>query len=139
MRGSRSLMLALIAALILLLTACGGSALPTPTLRPADSALPAYQIAVRGEPEPHTVGDASLVVIVMTGSGTPATGLTVSARGDMTHAGMAPVLGEGTEGDPGVYTIPWQWTMAGDWIVDVTVRAADGTEVTQTVNVTVES
>lgn len=139
MRLTRSLTIVLTIALMLLLAACGGTATPTPTVIPAGSGETGYQTSVQFSPGTLTVGSAALIVTVTTGDGAPAAGLTVSARGDMRHAGMPPVLGEATEDDPGVYTIPWEWTMAGDWLVDVTVRAADGGEVVQTINVQVES
>lgn len=139
MRLSRSLIAALTVALMLLLAGCGGSATPTPIVIPVEPTEPSYIVMVRSDPFPYAVGSATLIVTVTTGDDSPVTGLTVSARGDMTHAGMAPVLGDGTEGDPGVYSIPWEWTMAGDWLIDITLRAPDGTEVVQTIDAMVES
>ena len=55
----------------------------------------------------------------------------MAARGDMSHAGMAPVIASSEDDADGVYRIPFEWTMAGDWFVDVTVTLADGREVVQ--------
>lgn len=135
----RRLIITLFAAVLLLLAGCRDSGQPTPTAASNALTSAAWQVDVHGEPFPNTVGDATLIVTVTEGAeNVPATGLTVSARGDMNHAGMAPVLAEATEGDPGVYTIPWQWTMSGDWTVDFTLRSPDGGEAVQTIAVTVE-
>ena len=73
---------------------------------------------------------------------TPLTDATVTLEGNMNHAGMAPVIGEPVQdsadgASDGVYTIPFQFSMLGDWIITVKVELADGTETTQDVNVTV--
>ena len=106
---------------------------------PIEPTVPPWQISVQSDPYPYAVGNATLIVTVSQGDqNEPVPGLTVSARGDMNHGGMAPVLADGVESDPGVYRIPWEWTMAGDWLVDVTLRSAEGAEVTQTVDIRVE-
>ena len=138
MRRSRSLIVTPILIVMLLLTACGGAATPTPTVIPAGAGESGLQISVQFDPDPAVTGTSALIVTITGADGSPAAGLAVAARGDMTHAGMAPQLGEGVEGEPGVYTIPWEWTMAGDWLLDVTARAADGSETTQTLDVAVE-
>lgn len=138
MRRSRSVIVAPILIVMLLLTACGGAVTPTPTVIPAGSGEFGLRISVQFDPDPAMTGASTLMVAITGADGSPATGLTVSARGDMTHAGMAPQLGEGVESEPGVYTVPWEWTMAGDWLLDVTARAADGSETTQTLEVVVE-
>lgn len=127
-------------ALLAVLTACGAADTPTPIVIPIEPTVPPWQLTVQTDPFPQVVGPATLIVTVTTGEqASPVTGLTVSARGNMTHAGMAPVVAEGVEGDPGVYRVPWEWTMAGDWFVDFTLRSTEGAEVTQTVNVQVAS
>lgn len=83
-------------------------------------------------PEDPTVGEAELLVTVTDGEGNPIDDATVSVRGDMSHAGMVPVLGDVEGGENGVYSIPFEWTMAGDWTVEVTVELADGTTANQT-------
>ncbi len=46
---------------------------------------------------------------------------TLSIRGDMDHAGMAPVLAEAESAAEGVFSIPFEWTMGGSWIVEATL------------------
>ena len=136
----RALIVVFTIALLAGLAACGPGATPTPVVIPIEPTVPPWTMQVQSDPYPQVTGPAALIVTVTTGGEqtSPVAGLTVSARGSMTHAGMAPVVAEGVEGDPGVYRIPWEWTMAGDWFVDVTLRSPEGAEVTQTVNVQVE-
>lgn len=101
---------------------------------------PDLTIDLRIDPEPPAMGEATLLVTLATIGGEPVTGAAVSVRGDMDHAGMVPVLGSAEETDePGVYSVPFEWTMGGDWIVTVTVTQADGEVGTEDFNLTVSS
>lgn len=72
------------------------------------------------------VGDATLLVTVTDEDGTPINDATVSVRGDMTHAGMVPVIPDPvTTAEDGVYSIPFEFTMGGDWIITVDVTLAN--------------
>lgn len=84
-------------------------------------------ITLTADPNPAAVGDASLLVTLRDSADTPIENATVRVKGDMTHAGMEPVLGEVVGGSYGIYSVPFEWTMAGDWIVTVEVETADGT------------
>jgi len=53
----------------------------------------------------------------------------IHVKGDMTHAGMIPILGETQNGENGLYKIPLEWTMGGDWVVQVQATLTDGTSV----------
>ena len=51
-------------------------------------------------------------------------GASVRVEGDMTHAGMVPVLAEAEGVGDGVYRADdMHFTMAGDWIITITVTA----------------
>ncbi|MCE7980397.1 MAG: copper chaperone PCu(A)C [Caldilinea sp. CFX5] len=72
----------------------------------------------------------------------PITDATVALEGNMNHAGMVPVLADPVRDDAdgatdGVYRLPFQFSMLGDWIVTVTATLADGTEATKDVEVIV--
>lgn len=84
------------------------------------------QIELNVSPEEPAVGDAELRVEVTDADGAPVDDATVSARGDMSHAGMQPVLAETEGGEDGVYVLPFEWTMGGDWFVDVTATRPNG-------------
>jgi hypothetical protein len=74
---------------------------------------------VEVRPEPIQVGEAELVLRMMDREGRPVEAAQVQVKGDMSHAGMVPVLGEAQEQGGGLYTVPFEWTMAGDWILTV--------------------
>jgi hypothetical protein len=72
------------------------------------------------------LGPSELIVRLVDGDGQPAAGAAVTVRGDMSHAGMVPVVESGeTDGD-GSYTTAYEWTMSGDWLVTVTFTLPDG-------------
>jgi hypothetical protein len=77
------------------------------------------------EPDPPTAGETTLIVTVKEQDGTPIDGATVAVHGDMDHEGMVPVDGESAKGTDGNYRVPFEWTMGGGWILDVTVTLPD--------------
>ncbi len=95
------------------------------------------QVDIALDTDTPTVGDANLLLTLTTDDGSPVEDASVSVRGDMTHAGMVPVLVDPvTDSTNGVYTIPIQFTMSGDWIFTVTIELANGdtTELEYTVD-----
>ena len=79
---------------------------------------------------------STLTVQINDETGQPVTDVTVSVEGNMTHAGMIPVLSEsvwdGADGsEDGAYTIPFEFTMFGDWIITAKIEQRDGTILTQ--------
>ncbi|MDZ4764688.1 MAG: FixH family protein [Chloroflexota bacterium] len=119
--------------LIFTLAGCRESLQATPT---PDSA--SARLDLRAEPDPPTSGDGTLMVTVTDAAGQPIDGASVSARGDMTHAGMSPTFGLAAGSTNGVYRIPFAWKMGGDWIVTVTAVLPDGTTLTGEYSFTVE-
>lgn len=122
--------------LILILVAasfagCRQTATPTP-----DASTQAASISVATTPDPPTTGDSTMTITV-TKDGAPLASAPVSVRGDMNHAGMKPVLADGTTGSDGTVAVPFNWSMGGDWIVTVTITLPDGSEVSQDFNYTV--
>lgn len=108
--------------LVLLSVLAGCRAAATPA--PQDEVELTVEIA--SEPENPQVGSATLLITVQDASGNPVSDATLAIRGDMSHAGMQPVLAEASDGENGVYRVPFEWTMSGDWIVEVTVTLASG-------------
>lgn len=77
-------------------------------------------------PYPPVVGPARLLVEVTDETGASVGDVVLAVKGDMTHAGMAPVLAESTGAVAGgSYEIPFEWTMAGDWVVTVEAQRGD--------------
>ncbi len=86
-------------------------------------------------PQPPVAGAAELTVAPATPDGSPIEGATVRLEGHMSHAGMAPVIADGTERRPGEYLIPFTFTMAGDWVLLVSIVERDGTRTQQRIDV----
>lgn len=72
------------------------------------------------EPDPPAVGETTLVITLTDADGTPIDGATVQVHGDMDHEGMISVDGESADSEAGIYRVPFEWTMGGGWILDVT-------------------
>ncbi len=88
---------------------------------------PDLQLDVSVSPTPPMVGPAQVVAFLTDTTGAPLTGAQVLIRGDMTHAGMSPVIDTAEEAGPGRYAVQdFRFTMAGDWILTVQASLEDG-------------
>jgi hypothetical protein len=72
------------------------------------------------------VGPNEIRLRLVDSAGNPLDNALLHARADMAHAGMVPVFAEGHSAGEGVYRLPLEWTMAGDWIVTVDAELPDG-------------
>lgn len=115
-----------------------------PTLLPAIFLLPIL-LGCRGEvdtgdsglslgvaisPTPPAVGPARLIITLEDSTGAPLEGAVIVVEGNMSHAGMAPVVDTAQAEDPGRYGVSaFGFTMAGDWILTVHASLPDGREV----------
>lgn len=116
----------------MLIAGCSRQSLqPTP--------IDGYSLALTVETQPVVVGPATLLVELRGPAGVPVEAAAVSARGDMTHAGMTPSLGEGEPLGEGRYRIPIEWTMGGDWQVTVSAVLPDGQRIERTFDLSVGS
>ena len=77
------------------------------------------------EPDPPAVGDSELIITVTREDGTPISDAAIAVHGDMDHEGMEPVDSNTSDGENGVYRVPFQWPMGGSWILNVTVTLPD--------------
>jgi hypothetical protein len=95
---------------------------------PSDGdADPRRPIAVALLERPARVGPAVVEVRPQL-DGAAVAGATVRVVGDMTHAGMLPVVAEAIDVGGGVYrTNDFLFDMAGDWVLSVDVTYPDGT------------
>jgi hypothetical protein len=75
------------------------------------------------------VGPGVLTVTLRDPAGRSVEGATLTVVGNMSHAGMVPVAGvvESSSGD--TYRVAMDWTMSGDWFVDLAFKTSDGTEI----------
>lgn len=83
------------------------------------------EIELAVEPDPPTAGDATLIITVKDAESKPIDDATVAVHGDMDHEGMIPADGESISGQNGMYHVPFEWTMGGGWILEVTVTLPD--------------
>lgn len=119
--AQRTLWLVLAVLVMVSLTGCQRASQQAP----ADQA-PEISAILAVDPEPALVGPATLSVQLSDANGAPIEGATVSLKGDMSHAGMQPMLADAAETAAGVYKAAWVWTMSGDWFVTATAKLPDG-------------
>lgn len=111
---------------------------------PDDGAVAAGRLpaGVQGRLEvsvPATIGPAPVTVYLLDGQD-GITGATVTVTGDMTHAGMVPVIARAEEVAPGEYVAQdFAFSMGGDWFLMANVGLADGTSFELNVPVSVSS
>ena len=106
--------------------------------RPADEA-PEVVMELTLDPDPPLFGRTSkLTIVLRDGDGAPIDHAFLSIKGDMTHAGMVPVIVETDSSQDGVYTTRFDWSMSGDWIVTITAELPDGRTVVRTFQLVVE-
>jgi hypothetical protein len=92
---------------------------------PAERADPNRSIEVTLLTTPARVGPAAVEVRLAT-AGSPVAGASVRVVGDMTHAGMVPVVANAVDLGAGVYrTEGFAFDMAGDWVITAEVRYPD--------------
>ncbi|MDE2635536.1 MAG: copper chaperone PCu(A)C [Chloroflexota bacterium] len=78
-------------------------------------------------------GETTLMLMVTDADGKPLSNPgTLSVRGDMNHAGMVPVFAEAEGATDGVFSLPFEWTMAGSWLVEASLTLPSGTVASET-------
>lgn len=86
------------------------------------------------------VGETTLLISVRDQDGNAiANPGSLNLRGDMDHAGMIPVFADASTSIEGVFTLPFQWTMAGGWILEASLQLDSGELVTQRFNLEIMS
>lgn len=88
-------------------------------------------------PEQPAVGPATLLFTLTDQTGQPIDKAEIEVEGNMTHAGMVPVAGRATPEGQGRYSVPFEWTMGGDWFLTVEITLADGTQAVREIPVSV--
>jgi hypothetical protein len=87
-----------------------------------------YSVTMVSEPAQPTVGPGVLTITLRDPAGNPMEGVELKVIGNMSHAGMTPVEGVLQSSAGGAYRVIMDWTMSGDWFVDVTFNINDGAE-----------
>ncbi|MGH2543521.1 MAG: FixH family protein, partial [Ardenticatenaceae bacterium] len=73
-------------------------------------------------PQELRLDDRTEIEIRIENGAAPMSGAQVRVEGNMSHAGMEPLVASATEVAPGTYVAILDWTMAGEW--SVTARAS---------------
>lgn len=82
------------------------------------------------------VGETAVLITITDADGNPVNDALVTVRGDMDHAGMQPVIPDAVATvTDGVYRIPFEFTMGGDWIIEANILLSNGVTVSETLNV----
>ena len=85
------------------------------------------------------MGESPISVFILDGA-EGVSGAEVEITGDMTHAGMVPVIVTAVESEAGLYLADdFAFTMAGDWIVTTEITLPDGKKLMDETKVTVSS
>lgn len=110
-------------------------AFATVSCRSIPASASAVQISMRLVTE-KKVGPAVVEAAVRGVDGQPLGGAKVTLRGDMNHAGMAPIMVQMREVSAGDYLADeFKFTMAGDWLLTIEVVPAKGEKVERTFSV----
>jgi hypothetical protein len=97
--------------------------------------LPDVEVEVAVEPQPPQIGPAVVLVTLTGATGQALADAQVELEGNMTHAGMVPVLAPAVEVEPGRYRAELEFTMGGDWYILVRAKLADGRSLEEKVDV----
>jgi hypothetical protein len=124
---SYSIATTLLALLLLALAGCGR----VQDARALNS-NPDVKVTLAAAPASPVANQASTLSISLAGADNQAIdGAQVQVEGNMSHAGMVPVLATAAPAGSGVYKATMTWTMAGDWVLTVKATLPDGRTVTR--------
>jgi hypothetical protein len=88
---------------------------------------PGLLLEVAISPTPPGVGPARLIITLRDTLGGPLEGAEIQVEGNMSHAGMTPVLDTAVAQGQGVYSVPdFSFTMAGEWFLTLIATLPDG-------------
>jgi len=86
-------------------------------------------------PHPPRVGSARISVELSDALKGPVSHASIIVEADMSHPGMSPVFSEAEEAAPGHYRAQVAFDMAGDWVVLLHIRLADGRRIERQIDV----
>jgi hypothetical protein len=102
-----------------------------------DDGVDDIQMELTVSPDPPATGPAQIEVILRDGDGEPLNGAELEIEGNMSHAGMQPVIVDASSGQGGRYVSDgFEFTMGGDWIITVRGSLPDGREIERSFDLT---
>jgi hypothetical protein len=87
---------------------------------------PALNVEFELAPQPPRMGPSVITLVVVDAEGKAINGAHVSIEGDMTHAGMGPIIAVAKEKGAGRYQAPFEFSMGGDWVIMAHVTLPSG-------------
>jgi hypothetical protein len=127
---SRFRLLNILLVFLLFLVGCGR--------RVSEDEAPELKVEMQIIPSPPNTGSTLLMIKIVGEEGVEIGDFMIDVRGDMSHAGMTPVIVTEAKGELGTYAVPFEWTMAGDWIITISAKLPDGRNLIRTLPVQVE-
>jgi hypothetical protein len=88
-------------------------------------ATPAIKIQLRSDPFPLLVGPTDLLVSLTGPDDVPIAGAVVQVSARMNHPGMIALTSDAVEAVNEAYRVPVIWSMAGQWILDISATLPD--------------
>lgn len=86
---------------------------------------------------PPGIGTYTMNIRLFDENDNPVDDAQIAIKADMTHAGMVPILASATDGDKGLYKVPFEWTMGGEWVIVIQATLPDGTVAEETFPITI--
>ena len=99
---------------------------------------PEIRLAAGFNPSPPAVGAGQLTLSFFDGAGTPVGISSLEVKADMAHPGMTPWLAEIDSIEDTQVTLPVEWSMAGDWLLQIEAELSDGRRLRRTLPAAVE-
>ncbi len=110
--------MALLVVVLLVVGSCRGE---------GGSGDPGLEMDLAISPTPPAVGPAHLLITLQDTGSHPLEEARITVEGNMSHAGMVPVLDTAQAREPGKYVVEdFDFTMAGDWVLTVEATLPDG-------------
>ncbi|MGE5179547.1 MAG: efflux RND transporter periplasmic adaptor subunit [Bacteroidota bacterium] len=129
--GEAALRAALVAAGLLLAALAGCSKKTETTTTTETRQIGVFQVSAHNRPAKPVVGDNRLVVTIQDASGKPVVGASIEMSSVMEAMGTMPRMqsrGVVTETKPGTYEIKYGIAMAGEWDLNLAIRATNGAQ-----------
>ena len=92
-----------------------------------DAGDPGLALELGISPTPPMAGPTRLIITLHDSLGAPVEGAEIVVEGNMSHAGMVPVVDTARAEGPGRYGIDgFAFTMAGEWVLTLSATLPDG-------------
>jgi len=106
--------------------------------RAAPDEAPDVLVSASFSPSPPVVGEGQLTLSFADRAGVPTQVSSLDVKADMTHPGMRPWLAEVESVKDSQVTLAVEWSMAGDWLLQIEAELGDGRRLRRTLPAAVE-